>query len=524
MGAIMVIDTYTVSYIMALTPLIPIIASLITSLLILFIRKKFTIAFIIAELILFINLVLIFIIFYHILTYNKILVYMFSGFPPPLGIVYEVDLLNAFIGLVIGVVSLIINTVSYKYLVYRGKHSPWYYVFYMMLYSSLMGITYTGDLFNLFVMLCFMIISLYCLRIYLRTRQTKLYSIIRYGLVSTMVLTVCFISLLILYNAFGTLTIADVSAETIGLGRTYFSETYGYAIDTLPAITISSILLISSLLVIAGAIPYRPLLSAIYKNSSLIVVASTATMVGCVSVYVIARLLYTLTSSNILDLINYILITIGSLNIVVGGILIAKTKDPISFIINSIVLDMGYMVISLGLNSVLGLSSTLYYILAYAITKSLLFTSIISIKCFEVKTRSLIAYLGFTVGCLTVIGIPPLNTFFARMLLFQAVLEKKLYPILLIILVGPVLSLIGFKRIWSSFIRESRYVEKGKQGGILIDSIVIALLILTFVTSIFYMHLKVSIIDPLSTFIIDRNYRLDYIRQAYQLFNIVKGG
>jgi len=74
---------------------------------------------------------------------------------------YEVDYLSAFMGLLIGFVFPLVNIVTYRYLNKLSKHNEWYYTLYLGLEAGLFGIFYTGDLFNLFVMLEVLSITAY---------------------------------------------------------------------------------------------------------------------------------------------------------------------------------------------------------------------------------------------------------------------------------------------------------------------------------------------------------------------------
>ncbi len=100
----MLLDGYTASYLAALAPLIAIITAFITPLLSSLSRKPQRFAFILSEIVFILNAFLTFGVFYCVYRMDKILVYMFAGFPPPLGIIYEIDYLNALIGLLIGLV------------------------------------------------------------------------------------------------------------------------------------------------------------------------------------------------------------------------------------------------------------------------------------------------------------------------------------------------------------------------------------------------------------------------------------
>ena len=80
--------------------------------------------------------------------------YFFGNWPAPIGIEYSVDHFNALMILLIYVVAFLAYIYSLKSVpmeIPKSKHS-YYYTLYFLLITGLVGITITGDAFNLYVL------------------------------------------------------------------------------------------------------------------------------------------------------------------------------------------------------------------------------------------------------------------------------------------------------------------------------------------------------------------------------------
>ena len=81
--------------------------------------------------------------------------YHLGGWPPPIGIEYRVDLLNAFVLVLVSLVSTIMMPYARRSVAHEidGDKQAWFYAMYLLCLTGLLGITITGDAFNAFVIL-----------------------------------------------------------------------------------------------------------------------------------------------------------------------------------------------------------------------------------------------------------------------------------------------------------------------------------------------------------------------------------
>ena len=96
---------------------------------------------------------------------NGVQAYFFGNWKAPIGIAYSVDHLNALMILLIFVVSFFAFIYSLKSVqleISKNKHT-FYYTLYFLLITGLVGITITGDAFNLYVLIEICALSSYSL-------------------------------------------------------------------------------------------------------------------------------------------------------------------------------------------------------------------------------------------------------------------------------------------------------------------------------------------------------------------------
>ncbi len=110
----------------------------------------------------------------------------------------------------------------------------------------------------------------------------------------------------------------------------------------------------------------------------------------------------------------------------------------------------GYMLLGVCAASLIGLSSILFYLLGYLLANSLVFgvmceTSVSNprqdiMKYTGFGKRSSLAAGALTLGLLSLAGIPPLAGFFGKLLLFNSVLERNMWILIILSVIGVICS------------------------------------------------------------------------------------
>jgi len=90
---------------------------------------------------------------FAVLTEGEVF-YKMGGWPPPWGISYHIDHLNALVLVVVSLVSFVNLPATYRYVHrdFADRTGP-FYALYVLMVAGLLGIVVTGDAFNLYVLL-----------------------------------------------------------------------------------------------------------------------------------------------------------------------------------------------------------------------------------------------------------------------------------------------------------------------------------------------------------------------------------
>ena len=142
--------------------------------------------------------------------------YLMGSWPAPWGIEYRVDVLNAYVLLIVAMIGAIVMTFG-RLIVERRirlpEHKqPWFYTAYMLCLTGLLGITITGDAFNVFVFLEISSLSSYVLISIGRDRRA-LTAAYQYLIMGTIGATFILIGIGLLYVMTGTLNMGDLAAR-----------------------------------------------------------------------------------------------------------------------------------------------------------------------------------------------------------------------------------------------------------------------------------------------------------------------
>ncbi len=400
---------------------------------------------------------------------GKPLIYAFGGWPPPIGISYEVDGLNAVLGLFTSWTLFFIGLYSIWY--NRHFDEPeWYYILLIGLGIGMMGSLYTGDVFNLFVMIEVLSISAYALVAYHKGRPEAVEAAVKYAIIGATATTIYFIGLAVFYGVYGSLNMADISY------RNYLS--YISLIEN-PAVTVGSLLAVSLSL---WAFTYK---SALFPNHFWLpdahpeaptpVSAALSGLVVNIGVYAVVRFLYTLYFPGsplgvYRDIVLLILFILGFLAAFIGAVLMMVQEDIKRLLAYSTISHVGliYMAASLGYSGLqvgvvsLALTAAVYHILTHGTAKALLFMAS-GVFIDAAGTRDLSGLRGvgrryplvtasFLTGFLSLMGLIPFGGFFSKLLIYEAYMSaNQVIPAVLVIIVSA-LSILGYAKAMYSVV------------------------------------------------------------------------
>ncbi|MGJ3230617.1 MAG: monovalent cation/H+ antiporter subunit D family protein [Oceanicaulis sp.] len=373
----------------------------------------------------------------------QIVSYALGGWEPPYGIEFRIDGMNAAIALllsVIGFLALIFAAPSVEDEIAKDKRSLFYSAF-LICFSGLSGVTLTGDAFNLFVFLEISSIGTYALVAMGHTADRRaLTASFNYLIMGTIGATFFVIGVGFLYMATGTLNMADMAVEIANQPG-----------DRVILVAYAFILVGMGLK--AAMFPlhlWLPNAYAFAPNFVTTFVAATATKVAF---YVIIRFSYdvfSIESGFVANAMTYVITPLA-----IAGMLVASAQalfqaDARRLLAYSSVAQVGYMLLGLGIATGAGVTAGVLHLLNHAMMKGALFMALGAFAiAYGVRRIDDLKGLGqampvtsaaFTIGALSLIGVPFTVGFISKFYLVQAALDKGWWWAVAAILASSVLA------------------------------------------------------------------------------------
>ncbi|WP_457754293.1 proton-conducting transporter transmembrane domain-containing protein [Thermococcus sp.] len=388
------------------------------------------------------------------------LVYTFGKWIAPIGIIYEVDRLGALITLVTAGLMFLIAIYSYRYLEHE-ESLEWYYTLYLGLEAGLLGVLLTGDAFNLFVMIEVTSIAAYALVMFYRDRGDSVTAGLKYALIGAVGTTMYFLALGVFYGAVGTVNFADLSAKVHGIQFPVTGTPVG---NMILASGVALALATWAFLIKAAIVPNHFWLPEAHPAAPSPISAILSGLVVNVGVYALIRFLYTVYGgslapglAHVVSMLSTIVIVLGAVSALFGALMMNVQRDVKKLIAYSTIMHMGYLFMAVGLGTQLGLQAALFHLVNHAIAKALLFLAA-GVFIHAIGSRNIddlaglgrrmpIATFSLAIATLSLVGIPPLNVFFSKLLLFNAFLDRSLVLALVLVL-SSATALIAYMRVF----------------------------------------------------------------------------
>ncbi len=374
--------------------------------------------------------------------------YEIGNWQAPWGIEYRIDLLNAFMLIIVSAIGAI--TMPYAR-VSVAKEIPQeriylFYTMYLLSMTGLLGIAITGDAFNLFVFLEISALSSYVL-ISLGEDRRALTAAYRYLVMGTLGATFYIIGVGLMYMMTGTLNMADLVGRLPGVAHT---TTILAALAFITCGVSLKLALFPLHLWLPNAYAFAPSVVTVF-------LAATATKV---SVYVLLRVFFTIfggvdlfIDSHLADILMALAL-VGMFTMSAVAIYQKNLKRMLAF---SSVAQIGYMVLGISFVSVLGLTGTIIHLFNHALMKGALF---MALGCIVFRTGSVdikdmagmgrrmpVTMAAFVVAGLSMIGVPLTVGFVSKWYLVLAALEQDAWWIALLVLLSSLLAVVYIWRV-----------------------------------------------------------------------------
>jgi multicomponent Na+:H+ antiporter subunit D len=374
--------------------------------------------------------------------------YRIGGWAAPWGIEYVLDKVGAFVLVIVSAIAAIVMSYARRSVEEEIPEQRIYlfYTMFLLCLTGLLGITITGDVFNLFVFLEISSLSSYVL-ISLGRDRRALSAAYRYLIMGTIGATFYIIGVGLMYMMTGTLNMADLATLMPAV------------IDTTVIQAALAFLTVGICLKLA-LFPLHLWLPNAYTYAPSVVTAFLAGTATKVAVYMLIRIIFTVFGG------VYVFQALGVQNILMALALVAMFAASTMAIYQdnvkrlfaySSIAQIGYIILGLSFASEIGLAAGIIHLFNHAIMKCAIF---LGLGCIVLRTGRVTiqdmyglgqqmpwTMAAIVIGGLSLIGIPMTVGFVSKWYLVRAALEAGMWPVAVLIVLSSLLAIIYVWRV-----------------------------------------------------------------------------
>jgi multicomponent Na+:H+ antiporter subunit D len=375
-------------------------------------------------------------------------VFQLGQYPAPFGITMVGDILSATMAVMCQLV--IAGGILYA-LDARDQVTvyPTFYPLFLMLAAGLTGAMLTGDLFNLFVFTELLVVSAAILTaISDDTNGTE--AAYKYFYISLFAAIFLLIAVGALYASYGTLNLADL-AQRVAQDPDQ------------PLLPIAVVFMAAFFMVKSAVIPFHFWQPDFHTAAPTPVHAVLSSVVVKLGIYGFLRMTTLLFPDQAPEL-RAVLVVLGILGIFFGGLGATGTYDAKRMLAYSTLGQLGFILVAIGWGTPLALVAAIVYAFNHSLLKAamLMLAGTVASRA-PVKTAAFEAITGlgkavpfagvlFLLGSLGLAGIPPMNGFVSKLVLFRSGIEAREFLPLGLLALASIITLVytirALQRIW----------------------------------------------------------------------------
>ncbi len=389
---------------------------------------------------------------------GSVLSYAIGSWPPPWGIEYRIDSVNAFLLVLVSLIASVVVIYSRESVaaeVPREQHYL-FYTMYALCLSGLLGIAATGDGFNLFVFLEISSLSSYVLIALGRDRRALMASY-QYLIMGTIGATFIVIGVGLLFLMTGTLNLADMAARLPAIS------------ETRPVLAALAFITVGVCLKLA-LFPLHLWLPNAYAYAPSAVTAFLAATATKVSLYVLLRFYYSVFGESVVFArlpMGEILLALSLAAMFVASTVAIFQHDVKRLFAYSSVAQIGYVTLGVSLDTLTGLTGGIVHLFNHALTKGALFLLLggIALRLGVVRFQDIggiarvmpLTTFGIVLAGLSLIGVPGTVGFVSKWYLVLAAFETGAWWLAALIVLS---SLLAVAYVWR-FVEAAYFQEPG---------------------------------------------------------------
>ncbi|MBU1370634.1 MAG: Na+/H+ antiporter subunit D [Bacteroidetes bacterium] len=391
---------------------------------------------------------------------STILVAQAGGWPAPFGISFLADYTATILLIAVALLALPIVIYSIGF-IDKVRQQGGLFVLYQGLILGVNGAFLTADIFNLYVWFEVMLISSFVL-ITLGAAKQQLRGSVKYLVMNLLGSSLFVAAIGLTYSQLGTLNMADIADKIMKQGST-------------PLLNSAIMLFFIAFGIKAAVFPFFFWLPASYPTPPIAITAFFGATLTKVGVYVMLRF-YSLFANMDEAFWQPIIFIVAGLTMLFGVLMAASSYDIRKILSFHIISQIGYMLMGIGLFSLIGLAGALFFIVHNMFSKTAAFMAAGLIKRFKgsydlnmlgglYKSKPILAFL-FLIPALSLAGIPPTSGFFGKLFLVMGGFQSGEWLITIVAIVVSILTLFSMIKIWNEAVwkpAEEKAVEPSNQ-------------------------------------------------------------
>lgn len=381
-------------------------------------------------------------------------VYRMGHFPAPWGNEIRVGVLEAFMGFFFCVIMLLCMVAGAREREEEIEESKQnlYYVMVNLLLCSLLALIYTNDLFTAYVFVEINTISA-CGLIMIRQNGRTIEAATRYMIMSLLGSGLLLLGLCFLYDLTGHLLMSNIKEQVHIL-----AQTGQYHIPLMVSVGLMSV----GLAMKSALYPFHAWLPDAYGYSTLSSAAILSSFVSKGYIFLLIKIFYRVVGFEVLtgSKVANVLFVFGIIGMIMGS-LNAMQEDQITrMIAYSSVAQIGYIYMGIGLATQEGMVASIYHVISHGATKSLLFVAASGLTAASAGGtryrnlagsgyRNKLAGIAFTVGSLSMVGMPMFSGFISKLFFAQAAVGHvhKMLPTFIALAISTILNAAYFMKM-----------------------------------------------------------------------------
>ncbi len=343
--------------------------------------------------------------------------------------VFFADMLTIYVSTLFLGMGLIATFYSIRYMEHDTGLTT-YYTLVQTMIAGMVGVTFSGDLFTLFIFWEMMSISSYVLVAFRKEEMEPVEAALKYFVMSSSGSATYLFSIALIYGLTGTLNLQYLT-------KLAFSG------SPPPLFYLSLGMMIVAFGIKASIVPFHTWLPDAHPAAPSPISALLSGVVIKTGIYALLRVFFTVFKP---EVFNYgmILVVLSILTMTIGNLTALLQKDIKRLLACSTVTQVGFILIGVSAavysknaqTALFGLTSSLFHILNHAVMKGLAFLAAgVIIHQFHTRDINQLSGTGrvspligvsLSISLLALGGVPPLNGFMSKWMLFTSAIEAGL--------------------------------------------------------------------------------------------------